>query len=241
VSRPALIAVPALIALLLAGCSAGAPVPTPTPEPTYAVTGDGVLRIGTLFSLSDPSSTARIAAVEVAVREVNAAGGFAGAPVEVLHRNAGDDPAAVAPIVTALGERGVDVLIGGTTDAMADAIAEAAAALDLAVVIPATGAAADEPLLALLRQSDPATGDTTGAVEAYEAVILSALAAAAADDDGGAAIVRTLPALAEGASSCALYAACLDVIAHDTGIAYSGRSDAGVALAVRAEGGVTVG
>ncbi len=240
-SRPALIAVPALAVLLLAGCSTGAPVPTPTPEPTYAVTGDGVLRIGTLFSLSDPASTARIAAVEVAVREVNAAGGFGGAPVELLHRNAGDDPAAVPAIVTALGERGVDVLIGGTTEAMAGAITEAAAALDVAVVIPATGAAADEPLLALLRQSDPATGDTTGAVEAYQAVILSALAAVTAEDDGGAAILRTLPSLAEGPSSCAVYSACLDVIAHDTGIVYGGRTGAGVTVTAGDEGGVTVG
>lgn len=82
-----ILAAAALLALV--GCTA-TPMPTPTPTmPTPS--GDGVLRIGTLFSTTgaDASALAQTAAVNAAARELDAAGGVNGAPVEVINRNGG--------------------------------------------------------------------------------------------------------------------------------------------------------
>lgn len=104
-------------ALLLTGCT---PSPEPTPTPTLpAPSGDGVLRIGTLFSTSGPGSASapgETAGVHAAVRAVNAAGGVDGVPVEVLSRDGGTagDGAAEAAFAE-LVERGADVVIGPST------------------------------------------------------------------------------------------------------------------------------
>src|SRR3954471_23361394 len=78
-------------ALALAGCTDAGPMPTPTPTmPTPS--GDGVLRIGTLFSSTGPDAAeaaSQTAAVYAAVRELNAAGGVGGTPVELVVRNGG--------------------------------------------------------------------------------------------------------------------------------------------------------
>ena len=100
-------------AVLLAGCS-GPPMPTPTPTASPTPTGDGVLRIGTLFSLSGPLAgygAGQTAAVNAAVRELNASGGVQGAPVEVVNRDGGD-VATVEAAFDALVAKGVDVVIG---------------------------------------------------------------------------------------------------------------------------------
>ena len=79
----------AALSLVLSSCSPGAPMPTPTPSPTFAVTGDGVLTIGSLFPTSGTFSfigAGQVAGVEAAVREINAAGGVNTQPVAVLDR-----------------------------------------------------------------------------------------------------------------------------------------------------------
>jgi branched-chain amino acid transport system substrate-binding protein len=134
-------AILAVILLSLTGCdAAGVPAPTPTPEPTYAVTGDGVLRIGTLFATSGPEAArgpAQVAAVEVAVRELNELGGIGGVPVEVVHRNPGDAAEGAEAAFADLVARGVDVVIGPSTPGLVEALGEAATVAGVAVVSPA--------------------------------------------------------------------------------------------------------
>ncbi len=131
------------LGVLVVGCAVPRPLPTPTPTPTETVgpTGDGVLRIGTLVpTTGDVASIGpgMIAAIEVAVRDVNAAGGVLGQPVEVLHRNSGtaDDgllEAAFADLV----ERGVDVVIGPTTPVLVERLVPLAAEAGVTIISPA--------------------------------------------------------------------------------------------------------
>lgn len=58
---------------------------------------------------------------------------------------------------------------------------------------------------------DPGLTDTTYAPEAYDAVILIALAAIAAQSDVGTDIARLLPELTHGRERCDSYSACRDV------------------------------
>lgn len=129
--------------IVLAGCAAPRPLPTPTPTPTETVgpTGDGVLRVGTLFPMNGDVAfigPGLVAGVELAVRDVNAAGGVHGQPVEVLHRNSGAATeqrleAAFADLV----ERGVDVVIGPATSALAERLVPLAAEAGVTVISPA--------------------------------------------------------------------------------------------------------
>jgi branched-chain amino acid transport system substrate-binding protein len=115
VSRMAGILVAGAVVFALAGCSGEAmPTPTPTPTPVMA-SGDGVLRIGDMSPVTGPLAAfalAQAAGVELAVNEVNAAGGYNEAPIEVLHRGSGDgDPAVTDSSFADLAARGVDVII----------------------------------------------------------------------------------------------------------------------------------
>jgi branched-chain amino acid transport system substrate-binding protein len=92
------------------------PVPSTTPSPTAEPIGDGVLTIGTLFPTTGAAavaSRAGAAAVELAVREINEAGGVNGHPVVVYHQDSGDaSTTKPEESFTYLVSRGVDVLIG---------------------------------------------------------------------------------------------------------------------------------
>ncbi len=199
---------PALVLVVaLAGCTPTVPTPTPTPEPTFAVTGDGELVIGTLFETRQPVGAAEVAGVEVAVREINAAGGVLGVPVRVFHRDGAD-----AASEAALLEKGADLLIGSA----------ASTAPDVAAVAVDPGAATtDEAFIARLRQVDPALTTYEGAVEAYTATIEAALAAVLADDDGGPAITRLLPAVTADGIPCGSFGECIDTLLTQTNIAYA--------------------
>ena len=141
--RLAIIAVGVTVAIMLAGCAVPRPFPAPTPRATETLrpSGDGVLRIGTLFPMSGDVSfigPAMVAAVEVAVRDINAAGGVLNQPVEVLYRDSGD--ASQQRLETAfadLVERGVDVVIGPATSALAERLLPLAAEAGVTVISPA--------------------------------------------------------------------------------------------------------
>lgn len=175
-----------LPSLLVAGCATPRPLPLPTPTPTASVgpTGDGVLRIGTLFPTDGDIAfigPGLVAGVELAIRDINAAGGALGQPVEVLHRNSGTASderleAAFADLV----ERGVDVVIGPATSALAERLVPLAAEAGVTVISPA----ATYPTV---RASTP-PGVFFRTIPAY--------------DRQGAAIVETVAA--EGAESVAL-------------------------------------
>lgn len=129
-------------AVVLSGCAAPQPLPTPTPTPTETIepTGDGVLHIGTLFALDGDlgaDGPGQVAAAELAVRDINVAGGALGQPVELLHRNAGGDgdqrlEAAFADLVA----RGVDVVIGPPTEGLAERLIPLAAEAGVTVISP---------------------------------------------------------------------------------------------------------
>lgn len=250
--------VPALTVVLavgLAGCTPAPatlePVTDPSPTPTSVApeaSGDGVLRVATLLpNPGDLAGTApaQIAAVEAAVRDLNAASGVLGAPVEVLHRSAGSAEGDQLDAGFAdLAARGVDVVLGPADPALIERMLPLAVEAGIAVVIPAfdgtaatAGTEADESLALRLRQSDPAVQSTASAPEAYDAVVLAALAAVLADDDAGASIAYAIPsALAEGIP-CASYGACLSVLETEPAIVFEGRTGGlSVAEALESDG-----
>lgn len=123
------------LVLTVTGCDTVIPVmSTPSPSPSYAATGDGVLRIGTILPAS---AAAQVAAVEVAVREINESGGVNGVPVEVYHRTSGDEatPTAEAALAS-LVAKGVDVVIGPSTSELVERLARPAASANVALISP---------------------------------------------------------------------------------------------------------
>lgn len=134
------VAAAAAIVVLLAGCG-GAPTPSPTPTPTLTPSGDGVLRIGTLFPSSGGTSfigPAQVAGVNAAVREINAAGGVNGAPVEVINRDSGDASSSTAEASFAdLVAKGADVVIGPSSSVLAQRLLAPAAEAGVPLISPA--------------------------------------------------------------------------------------------------------
>lgn len=115
------------LCLCLAACTPEPiPVPTSSPSETAAPRGDGVLTIGTLFPTTGASTflaRAQDAGVELAVREINEAGGVNGKPVVVYHRDSGDATTEKAEESLAdLAEKKVDVIIGPSSSVLAERI-----------------------------------------------------------------------------------------------------------------------
>jgi branched-chain amino acid transport system substrate-binding protein len=226
-------AVLAASALALAGCFGGsAPVVTgsPTPIPTMAQpipTGDGTLLIGVVVPLSGADAAVgapALAGAELAVRDIREAGGVNGGPVLLVHGDAGDaSTATAAASVAALATRGVDALLGPLAPGVLPAFVAAAESAGIAAV-GATGepVAADEAFTARLRTADPTLADTRHGVEAYDAVVLLALAAELAGDDGRTSVAQLLPAATAGSIACGTYGECLAVLGTGSGIRYTG-------------------
>ncbi|HYC33957.1 MAG TPA: ABC transporter substrate-binding protein [Gemmatimonadales bacterium] len=84
-------------AVLAAGCDAG---------------GGGPVRIGVAGSFSDPIGTPMQLAAELAADEINAAGGIAGRPIELVIRDDYADPDSAVFIANDLYESGVSAVIG---------------------------------------------------------------------------------------------------------------------------------
>lgn len=204
-TRPALaLALAATVVAVLGACSAPVAMPVPTPSPTataHAVNGDGVLRIGTLMPTSGNFAflgPAQVAAVSVAVAEINAAGGVNGKQVELLPRDSGDAStttaeASLADLVT----NKADVVIGPTSSVLADRLIPALVAAKLPMISPAATfpdlTTADDD--GLFFRTIPAYGDQGTAL----AKVISAkggqkVALVYTDDDLGAAILPTLTA-----------------------------------------------
>lgn len=135
----------AAAAILLAACTPEAvvvePAPTPTPVETVAPSGDGVLRIGTLFPTTGATAfigAAQVAGVNAAVREINQAGGVLGAPVEVVNRDSGDAGSqTLEASLQALVERGVDVVIGPSSSVLVERALPIAAEAGIPIITPA--------------------------------------------------------------------------------------------------------
>lgn len=132
-----------VLSLALVSCSVASPTPVPPvppATPTVVPSGDGVLRIGTLFPLTGAQSYlggGQAAGVAVAVKEINDAGGVLGKPVEVLARDSGDVTTAtietsIADLVTAK----ADVLVGPSSSVLAERVIPKIVAAKLPMISP---------------------------------------------------------------------------------------------------------
>lgn len=110
-------------------------------SPSPAVSGDGVLRIGTLLPVSGNASfiaAAQAAGVETAVREINSAGGVLGKPVQVLPGDSGDATTTKAEQSFAdLVAKGAGAVIGPSSSVLAVRVAPLAAAAGVPLISPA--------------------------------------------------------------------------------------------------------
>lgn len=126
---------------LLAGCGAAMPVPTPTPTATVLPSGDGILRIGTIFPSTGQLASfgpAQVAGVEAAIREINEAQGVGGVPVEVFHRDSADSSTQKAEeSLAALIGKGVDVVIGPSASDLAERLAPLVGDAKVTMISPA--------------------------------------------------------------------------------------------------------
>ncbi|MGV8969545.1 MAG: ABC transporter substrate-binding protein [Microbacteriaceae bacterium] len=130
-------------------CAPERPMPVPSPTETVTSTADGVVRIGTLLSGSNP----QVAGVELAIRDINRAGGVAGMPVEVFHRTSGaEDTDQLEVSFAQLVDRGVDVVIGPSSETLKARLAPLAAEAGVLLVAQAvaTGEQDSDPLFVSL-------------------------------------------------------------------------------------------
>ena len=193
------VAAVAALSLALAAC---APEPKPvktTPPPTAAApSGDGILRIGTLFPTTGTAAfigPAQVAGVEVAVKEINLAGGVLGKPVEVLHRDSGDASSTTAETSFAdLVAKKTDVIIGPSSSVLAlrlvPKIVEAKVAMiATAATDPALSDAKDFGFLSRTIPSDALEGAALGQLLGKTKGVKAALIYF--DDDQGTAVHST--------------------------------------------------
>jgi branched-chain amino acid transport system substrate-binding protein len=160
-------------------------------------------------------------------------------PARLAFSIAGSEPDAVilatgaslaeqnARVLTALIERGIDAdALWLTAQNLADYSAAVDAGLLEGVNGVLEGAEVSDELLARFRQSDPFLRSARFGPEAYDAVVLAALAAQLAEDDGGPSIARALAAAAGEASGipCGSYGECLSVLETEPAIDYDGLS-----------------
>ncbi|TDW29644.1 ABC transporter substrate-binding protein [Cryobacterium psychrophilum] len=230
--RPTLCAalLAAVLATTLAGCSGPVPVPTvatATATPTaVSPTGDGLLRIGTLFPLSGDhaaSGAAQVAGSEVAAREIAARGGVLGQPVQLIHRNSVRDEAAAFASLT---DRAVDAVLWDAQTAARPELAASvapAALLSLSdLVNGGTPLAVGEDFATRLKLADPGLSDTAGAAEAYDGVIATALAAIVTGDDGAASLETGWVRVRQGPAVCTSWGECVLALQEGLQIEYQG-------------------
>lgn len=120
------VALVAAAAIALSGCAAA--------EPAATIKGDGVLKLGAVIPLTGALSflsPPEIAGIELAVQDINAAGGVLGKPVEfsIEDSSDGDNPQVAPASATKVLSEGVDAVIGaaasGVTRLIIDQITQA--------------------------------------------------------------------------------------------------------------------
>ncbi|MEO6943827.1 MAG: ABC transporter substrate-binding protein [Lacisediminihabitans sp.] len=197
------VVIAAVIALMLPlALTSCAPEQKPvqhTPKPSaVAPSGDGILRIGTLFPTTGAASylgAAQVAGVEVAVKEINQAGGVLGKPVEVLHRDSGDASTTTAETSFAdLVAKKTDVIIGPSSSVLSlrlvPKIVDAKVAMiSTAATAPALTTARDSGYLFRTIPSDSLEGTALGQLLGKTKDVKAALVYF--DDDQGNAIHGT--------------------------------------------------
>lgn len=137
---------------LLVACAGDVPMPVPTATPTATAmpTGDGVLTIGTLFPTTGATSflaKAQDAGVELAVREINEAGGVNGKPVVVYHKDSGDAATTKAEeSFDGFVSKSVDVVIGPSSSVLAERLLPKVMSAGMVMISPS----ATSPVLTTL-------------------------------------------------------------------------------------------
>lgn len=143
------VTVAAAILMALAACSSQAPTAVPTvtatpsasPAAVATPAGDGVLRVGTIFPTSGTFSflaAAQKAGVDAAIKEINAAGGVNGKPVEVVAVDSGEAKnTKLESNFKALVSKEVDVVIGPSSSALAQRAIPLAIDAKIPVISPA--------------------------------------------------------------------------------------------------------
>lgn len=216
----------------LTGCTSEPPVTVPEPTSssvtTVVPTGDGVLRIGTLFPMTGVAAAggaAQVAGAQLAARSVGEEGGIPGRTIELIHRDAaGDVAGAVAEFVA----RGVDVVFWDAAAAPVDAVAASVTEAGLAFLAlgefanGGTPLAADEDFTARLRTADPGLAATAGGAEAYDGLIVTALAATAVGDDAAASVEIGWERVAAGPTVCGSWGECAAALVDVQSIEYQG-------------------
>ncbi|MFF2246464.1 ABC transporter substrate-binding protein [Arthrobacter sp. NPDC058130] len=129
----------AAVALALTGCLG----PAGSARVARAdASGDGTLRIGLILDNTGQQNflnAPQLAAAKLAVKEINAAGGHKGKPVELLPETVSSDTAAQAKALVAAK---ADVVIGPTDSSRAPAAIDVLANAKVAVISPANSAGA---------------------------------------------------------------------------------------------------
>lgn len=137
-----------VLTVLASACSSGgdhaASTTTTTRRPATTTStrpSDGVLTIGTLLpqtgALKD-TAPAEFAGVDLALRDINAAGGVLGHDVAIVHGDSGDASSDLASAtVTDLLDRHVDAIVGPTSTAVTLTVMDRIADADVLEVAPA--------------------------------------------------------------------------------------------------------
>ena len=101
-------------------------IPAPTTVPASTATTDTALKIGTLLPTTGALSylgPPEIAGVNLAVKQINDAGGVLGKPIEVVHRDSGDTTTDIATqSVTSLLGQGVSAIIGAASSGVSKTV-----------------------------------------------------------------------------------------------------------------------
>ncbi|WP_341952815.1 ABC transporter substrate-binding protein [Salinibacterium sp. TMP30] len=139
----------ASVVVVLAACTSPGPTVTasspsavsPSPTPTVDPSGDGVLRVGTIFPTSGAFSflaAAQTAGVAAAIKEINASGGVNGEPVVVVAVDSGEaKTTTLEKSFTALVSKKVDVVIGPSSSVLAQRAIPLAIDAKIPVISPA--------------------------------------------------------------------------------------------------------
>ncbi|WP_427004687.1 ABC transporter substrate-binding protein [Pseudarthrobacter sp. H2] len=125
----------AMTVLAMTGCASG------TARITAAdASGDGTLRVGLILDNTGRQNflnAPQLAAARLAIKEINAAGGHKGKPVELLPETISQDTAAQAKALVAAG---ADVVIGPTDSSRAPGAIDVLSHAKVAVISPANAA-----------------------------------------------------------------------------------------------------
>jgi hypothetical protein len=186
--------------ITMTGCAAGTPVPTPTPVATPL--GDKTLNIVNLLETSGPLAAfapAQEAGTELAVREVNDAGGVGGNPVMIWHRT----DALPVTLTMIAGAVMADAAIVAANPAAATSLLEPATKAKIALLAIGTDKNIAEPTVTPYPDasnpasstakptSSPATGASTTGASTPKPGTSASSSSSSADRKAGAPAVPT--------------------------------------------------